>query len=174
MRRVVLVWLLAAASLWLVGAAARWAPRGWLPEPGLLASLGLGLHVPGLAGGLGAWVVGWTTDAMSVGPRGQHALLDLAVWSLVRAAQRRVDLERALVLAPFVVALVLLQTAGLWALSAVPAPRPETLGVLVPFALVNAVAALALRPVFGALLARPEAGDPARGAIRLDAGAGLR
>ena len=174
MRRVAIAWALGAAGLWGVGALARWIPPGWIPDPGLLTALGLALHVGGAPGLVGAWAIGWATDVLSGGLLGQYAFLDLAVWALARAAQGRVDLERPLVLGPFVLALALLQAAGLWALGGIPRPGRETLAILIPYAFVNMAAAIALRPIWSVLLDRPEVGEPVRGAIRLDAGAGLR
>lgn len=174
MRRVALAWAVVAAALWVLGAAARWAPRGWIPDPALLGAVGLGLHVGGAAGALGAWAMGWTADLLSGGLVGQFALLDLAAWAVVRAAQRRVDLQRSVVLVPFVFGLAVAQAVGLSLLGGVPRPGPGVLAVVLPFAAVNVAAALALRPLWLALLGGFDAPDAARGTLRLDAGTGPR
>jgi hypothetical protein len=173
-RRIALAWAVAAAGLWIVGAAARWVPRGWLPDPALLAAVGLGLHVGGPPGALGAWAIGWTADLLSGGVLGQFALLNLVVWAAARAAQSRVDLERPLVLVPFVLGLALGQAAGLWALGRVPRAGPETLALLLPFAAANVAGALALRPLWNALLAGVDGSEAPRGTLRLGTSAGLR
>jgi rod shape-determining protein MreD len=173
-RRVAAFWAIAAVGMWVVGAAARWVPRGALPDPGLLAVVALGLRVGGVPGVLGAFAIGWTADLLSGGLLGQFALLDLLAWAATRVAQRRVDLARPLVLVPFVLGLALGQALGLALLGGVPRPGPEALAVLTRFSIANVVAALGLRPLWTALFDRIDAADPARGPIRLDPGPGLR
>lgn len=175
MRRIALAaWGLALAGLWLVGSAAQWIPRGWLPDPALLVAVALGLRVPGVPGLLTAWAVGWSADLLSVGPLGQHALLDMTVWLLTRAGARRVDLARSVVLVPFVVALSAGHVVGEWLLGGVPPPGSATLAVAIPHATANAAAALAVRRLFDAVLGRVEPEDPLHGALRIDSGAGVR
>lgn len=167
-------WGLALVGLWIVGSAAEWVPRGWLPDPALLVAVALGLRVPGAPGLLTAWAVGWTADLLSAGPLGQHALLDMSAWLLTRAAAQRVDLARAVVLVPFVVGLTALHVAGEWLLGGVPQPGRETLGIAIPHATANAAAALAVRRLFDAVLGRVDPEDPLHGALRIDPGTGVR
>lgn len=173
MKRLSVVAAIALAGLWAVGAAAGWLPRGWLPDPGLVVAIALGLHVGGARGLALAWALGWTTDLLSAGPLGQHALLHLAAWGLTRIAARRVDLARPFVLAPFALLVSALEVAGLWLLGSAPADG-RLLSIAVPFALANAAAALLLRPLMGALLEGIEAEELPRGSLRLDAGPGMR
>jgi rod shape-determining protein MreD len=174
-RRIALVaWALALVGLWIVGSVAEWVPRGWLPDPSLLVAVALGLRVPGAPGLLTAWAVGWTADLLSAGPLGQHALLDVGAWLLTRAAARRVDLARSVVLVPFVVGLTAAHVVGEWLLGGVPEPGRAALGVAIPHATANAAAALAVRRLFDAVLGRVDPEDPVHGAFRIDAGPGLR
>jgi rod shape-determining protein MreD len=174
-RRVAIAWALAAAGLGLTGAAAAWVPRGWLPDPALLAVVVLGLRVGDVAGMLGAWSIGWTEDLLCGGPLGEYALLQLAAWGLTRLVAQRVDLERSLLLAPFVFALCAAETLALAALGSAPPLGAETLAIGLPHALVNAVGVIVARAVFDALIERVGGGsDAARGSLRLDAGTGIR
>jgi rod shape-determining protein MreD len=174
-RRIALAaWGLGLVGLWLVGSAAEWVPRGWLPDPALLVAVALGLRVPGPAGMATAWAVGWTADFLSAGPLGQHALLDLGAWLTTRAGAQRVDLARSVVLVPFVVGLSAAHVAGEWLLGGVPEPGRAALAVAIPHATVNAAAALAVRRLFDAVLGRVDPEDPLHGALRIDAGPGLR
>jgi rod shape-determining protein MreD len=174
-RRVAIAWTLAAAGLCLTGVAAAWVPRGWLPDPALLAAVVLGLRVGDVAGILGVWSVGWTEDLLCGGPLGQYALLRLAAWGLTRLAARRVDLERPLLLAPFVFALCTAETLALAALGSAPPLGAETLAIGLPHAVANAVGAIVARAVFDALVERAGgAGEAPRGSLRLDAGSGIR
>jgi len=174
-RRIALVaWGLALAGLWIVGSAAAWVPRGWLPDPSLLVAVALGLRVPGAPGLLTAWAVGWTADLLSAGPLGQHALLDMSAWLLTRAAARRVDLARSVVLVPFVVGLSAAHVVGEWLLGGVPEPGRAALAVAIPHATANAAAALAVRRLFDALLGHVDSDDPLHGALRIDPGTGVR
>jgi len=174
-RRVALMsWGLALAGLWLTGAAAAWLPRGWLPDPALLVAVALGLRVPGAPGLVTAWVVGWSADFLSAGPHGLHALLDMGAWLLTRAAAQRVELARSAVLAPFVIGLAALHTLGEALLAGVPRAGGALLAVALPHLLANAVAALVFRRLFDALLGRVETDDALHGALRLDAGTGVR
>lgn len=175
MRRIALAaWGLALVGLWIVGSAAEFVPRGWLPDPSLLVAVALGLRVPGAPGLLTAWAVGWSADLLSAGPLGQHALLDMTAWLVTRAAAQRVDLARSVVLVPFVVALSAAHTAGEWLLGGVPQPGREALAVAIPHAMANAAAALAVRQLFDAVLGRVDPEDPLHGAMRIDPGTGVR
>jgi rod shape-determining protein MreD len=174
-RRVALAaWGLALVGLWIVGSAAEWVPRGWLPDPALLVAVALGLRVPGAPGLLTAWGIGWTADLLSVGPLGTHALLDMGAWLLTRAAAQRVDLARAVALVPFAVGLSALHVAGEWLLVGVPQPGRETLAIAIPHATANAAAALAVRRLFDAVLGRVDPEDPLHGALRIEPGTGVR
>jgi rod shape-determining protein MreD len=173
-RRIAAVWGLALAGLWVVGAASAWVPPGWLPDPALVVAVALGLRAPGAPGALGAWLVGWSADLLSAGPPGTHALLDLVSWALTRAGQRRVDLARPVILVPFVVGLTAVHTVGMWAIGALPAVDRVVVHIALVHAIANAAVVLATQPAFDALLGRFEADEPARGSLRLDAGAGLR
>jgi rod shape-determining protein MreD len=174
-RRIVLAaWGLGLLGLWMVGSAAEWVPRGWLPDPALLVAVALGLRVPGAPGLATAWLVGWTADFLSAGPLGQHALLDMAAWLVTRAAAQRVDLARSVVLVPFVVGLSAAHAAGEWLLGGVPEPGRAALAVAIPHATANAAAALAVRRLFDAVLGRVDPEDPLHGALRIDPGTGVR
>lgn len=175
MTRVALAaWGLALLGLWIVGSAAAWLPRAWLPDVTLLVAVALGLRVPGAPGLAMAWAIGGTADLLSSGPLGLHALLDLGAWLLTRAGVQRVDLARAVVLVPFVVALTALSILGQWALSGVPALSPETLAIAIPQAFTNAAGALAVRRLFEAVLGRVDPDDPGQAALRIDAATGMR
>ena len=175
MRRVALAWALAAAGLWITGAAAAWVPRGWLPDPALLAVVVLGMRVGDATGVLGAWSIGWTEDLLCGGPLGQYALLRLLAWGITRLAAQRVDLERPLVLAPFVFALCAGETLALAALGSAPPLGAETLAIGLPHAIVNAVGAIVALAIFDAFCERAGgSGEAARGSLRLDAGTGIR
>lgn len=175
MRRVALAaWGLALVGLWIVGGAAEWIPRGWLPDPALLVAVALGLRVPGAPGLVTAWAVGWTADLASAGPLGVHALLDMTAWLLTRAGAQRVDLARSVVLVPFVVGLTAVHAAGEWLLVGVPEPGRAALAVAIPHATANAAAALAVRRLFDAVLGRVDPEDPMHGALRIDPGTGVR
>ena len=175
MRRIALAaWGFAVAGLWIAGAVGEFVPRGWLPDPALLVAVALGLRVPGAPGLLTAWAVGWTADLLSAGPLGQHALLDMSAWLVTRAAARRVDLARGVVLMPFVVALSAAHAIGEWLLGGVPQPGRAALAVVIPHAIANAAAALAVRRLFDAVLGRVDPEDPLHGALRIDAGTGVR
>jgi rod shape-determining protein MreD len=167
-------WALALAGLWIVGSAAAWIPRGWLPDPALLVAVALGLRVPGAPGLATAWVVGWTADLLSAGPLGRHALLDMGAWLLVRWGAQRVDLARSVVLVPVVVALTAAHVVGEWLLGGVPEPGRAALAVAIPHATANAAAALAVRRLFDAVLGRVDPDDPMHGALRIDPGTGVR
>ena len=167
-------WALALAGLWIVGTAAAWLPRGWLPDVTLLVAVALGLHVPGAAGLVTAWLVGGTADLLSGGPLGHHALLDLGAWLLTRAGVQRVDLARAVVLVPFVVALTALQVLGQWALVGVPELGRDALAIAIPLATANAAAALAVRRLFAVVLGHVDSDDAGPGGLRIDAATGLR
>jgi rod shape-determining protein MreD len=174
-RRIVLAaWGLALAGLWIVGSAGAWFPRAWLPDPALLVAVALGLRVPGAPGLATAWVVGWMADFLSAGPLGQHALLDMCAWLVTRAAARRVDLARSVVLVPFVVGLSAAHVLGEWLLGGVPEPGRAMLAVAIPHATANAAAALAVRRLFDAVLGRVDPEDPLHGALRIDPGTGVR
>lgn len=175
MRRVAIAWTLALGGLWLTGAAAAWVPRGWLPDPALLAAVALGLRVGGAAGLVGAWAIGWTADLLCGGPVGQYALLQLLAWGITRLAARRVNLERSLVFALFVFWLCVGETLALAAFGSAPALGTETVAVGLPHALANALGAIVARAVFDELIERAGGGgEPARGSLRLDAGPGVR
>lgn len=175
MRRVALAaWGLALVGLWLVGSAATWLPRGWLPDVTMLVAVALGLHVPGAAGLVTAWAVGGTADLLSGGPLGQHALLDLGAWLLTRAGVQRVDLARAVVLVPFVVALSALHLLGQWALIGVPELGRDALAIAIPRATANAAAALAVRRLFAVVLGRVDPDESGPAALRIDAATGMR
>lgn len=175
MKRIPLIaWAFALVSLWIVGSAAEWLPRGWLPDPALLVAVALGLRVPGASGLLTSWAVGWTADLLSAGPLGEHALLDMTAWLLTRAAAQRVDLARAVVLVPFVVALSAVHIVGQTLLGGVPEPGRAALAIAIRHATANAAAALAVRHLFDALLGRVDPEDPFHGALRIEAGPGLR
>ena len=174
MRRVAIAWALATAGLWVTGAAAAWVPRGWLPDPALLAVVVLGMRIGDATGVLGAWSIGWTEDLLCGGPLGQYALLGLVGWGITRLAAQRVDLERPLLLAPFVFALCGAETLALAALGAAPPLGAETLAIGLPHATVNAVGAIVALAVFDALCERGGGGEAARGSLRLDAGTGIR
>ena len=174
-RRVAIAWALAAVGLWLTGAAAAWVPRGWLPDPALLAVVVLGLRVGDAPGVFGAWAIGWTEDLLSAAPLGQFALLQLLFWVVTRLAAQRIDLERSLLLASFVFALCAAESVVLAALGSAPPLGAETLAIGLPHALANAVGAIVARAVFDALIERAGGGgEAARGSLRLDPGAGIR
>lgn len=175
MRRVALAaWGLALVGLWIVGSAATWFPRSWLPDVTMLVAVALGLHVPGAAGLVTAWAVGGTADLLSGGPLGQQALLDLGAWLLTRAGVQRVDLARTVVLIPFVVGLSVLQLIGQWALVGVPELGGAALAIAIPRAITNAVAALAVQRLFLAVVGRVDPDESGPGALRIDAATGIR
>ncbi|MCL4685416.1 rod shape-determining protein MreD [Myxococcota bacterium] len=175
MRRTALVaWGLALVGLWIVGSAATWLPRAWLPDVTLLVAVALGLRVPGALGLATAWAVGGTADLLSGGPLGQHALLDLGAWLLTRVGVHRVDLARGVVLVPFVATLSALQLLGQWALTGIPGLGREVFAIAIPQALVNAVVALAFQRLLEGLSGRVDPDDPGPGSLRIDAATGLR
>ncbi len=175
MRRVVLAaWGIALVGLWIVGSAATWFPRSWLPDVTMLVAVTLGLHVPGPAGLVTAWAVGGTADLLSGGPLGHQALLDLGAWLLTRAGVQRVDLARTIVLVPFVFGLSALQIIGQWALVGVPELGGAALAIAIPRATANAVAALAVHRLFAAVVGRVDPDESGSGALRIEAGTGIR
>lgn len=175
MRRVALIaWGLALVGLWIVGSAATWFPRSWLPDVTMLVAVALGLHVPGAAGLVTAWAVGGAADLLSGGPLGQQALLDLGAWLLTRAGVQRVDLARTVVLVPFVVGLSALQLLGQWALVGVPELGVAALAIALPRVTANAVAALAVQRLFAAVVGRVDPDESGPGALRIDAATGIR
>jgi hypothetical protein len=175
MRRVAIAWALAFGGLWLTGAAAAWVPRGWLPDPALLAAVVLGLRAGDVAGAAGSWSIGWTEDLLCGGPLGQYALMRLAAWGLTRLAAQRVDLDRSFLLATFVFALCGVEALALAAIGTAPPLGPETLAIGLPHALANAVGVIVARALFDTLVERAGgAGESTRGSLRLDPGAGIR
>jgi rod shape-determining protein MreD len=173
-RRIAPAWALALAGLWIAGSAASFAPRGWLPDPALLVAVGAALRLPATQGLLVAFAVGSTADALSGGPLGLQALLDLLAWALTRAAARRVDLTRPVLLAPLAASLTVAHAAGLAMLGGTLEPSPETGAILAAHALANALAAPAVAALLDALVGRFELEEPPRGSLRLDPGAGAR
>jgi len=174
-RRTGVAWALALAGLFAVGALGLWTPRGWLPDPAFLVALAAGLHLPGVPGVLAAAGAGWSADVLSGGPLGVNGLLDLLVWAAARAGQRRVDLCRASLLVPFAAALGVLHLAGTWALAGLSVPQqPALLAIALPRLVLDAIAAPAVRRLLQALLGRVDVEEPARGTLRIGAGAGTR
>jgi rod shape-determining protein MreD len=173
-KRVAIAWVVALVGLLGVGAAAAWLPRGWLPDPSLLVAVAAGLRLRGADGVLAASAAGWTADALSGGPLGVHALLDLLAFAVTRAVQGRVDLDRGVLLALLVAALTAGHAAGEWALAGRPAAGGEALRIGLAHVLANAIAALPVKWLLDALLGRLDDDEPARGSLRLDPGAGLR
>jgi rod shape-determining protein MreD len=175
MRKIAVAWALALAGLFAVGALGLWMPRGWLPDPAFLVALAAGLHLPGVPGVVAAAGAGWSADVLSGGPLGVNGLLDLLVWVAARAGQRRVDLARPSLLVPFAAALGVLHLAGTWALAGLPVPHEAALvAIALPRLALDALCAPAARYLLQALLGRVDVEEPARGTLRIGAGAGTR
>jgi rod shape-determining protein MreD len=173
-KRVALALFTALAGLLLVGAAAAWVPRGWLPDVALLVAVAAGLRMGGTTGAITASAAGWTADALSGGPAGTHAFLDLLAWLVTRFAQGRVDLSRGMLLAPFTAALAAAHVLGEWALGSLALAQPDVLQVLVAQVVVNALAVVGVQRLLDAGFALLDDDEAGRPTLRLDAGSGSR
>lgn len=175
MKAVAIAWLLAAVGLWMVGAAAPWLPRGALPDPALLTSIALGLHLPGVRGLVAAWGIGWQADFVSGGPVGAFALCNLIAWMATRLGERQLALARPVALVPFTAALTVGQVALLVLLgSGPPLSDPRTAWVLGLHVAVNALAVPVAARLLGSLVGSVEAPEAPRTGLRIDAGGSLR
>ena len=137
MKPVLLALVLAAAGLWIIGAAGPWVPRGALPDPALLAAIALGLHLPGARGLLAAWAIGWQADFLSNGPLGVFAFASLLAWIAARIGERQLALARPVALVPFTAVMTIGQVGLLGLLRVTEAAR-------------NEIAAQGYDPAFGA------------------------
>ena len=175
MKPVLLALVLAAAGLWIIGAAGPWVPRGALPDPALLAAIALGLHLPGARGLLAAWAIGWQADFLSNGPLGVFAFASLLAWIAARIGERQLALARPVALVPFTAVMTVGQV-GLLGLLRVgpPLDDPRLLPVLALHVLVNAVAAPFVARLFAAFVGAADQPETPRTALRFDAGTPLR
>jgi cell shape-determining protein MreD len=165
--------LLTSAGLWATGAAAPWVPRGALPDPALLAALGL--HLPGVRGLVAAWLIGWQADLLSTAPLGGFAFTALLAWVATRLGERQLALARPVALVPFTAALTVGQVALLSLLGVgPPAGDPRVLPVLLLHGLANALAVPYVARLFGAMVGGADAPEAPRTALRFDAGTPLR
>lgn len=110
------------------GALATVLPPGVRPDLGLLAVVGLGLHLPGAAGLLAAAGLGVLTDVLTGALLGHHAFLFVLAFAVTRLAGAQLDLRRGLPVVVLVAAVSAangLLGAGISRLFAAEAPWPE-------------------------------------------------
>jgi cell shape-determining protein MreD len=175
LRPVALALVIAAAGLWIAGAAASWLPRGLLPDPALLVAVALGLHLPGVRGLVAAWCIGWQADFLSGGPLGLFAFCNLLAWTATRLGERQLALARPMALVPFTAALAVGQVALLASLGSSPRfDDPGTLPVLLLHVAANALAVPFASRLVGFAVGTADAAEAPRGGLRFDPGAPVR
>ena len=147
-------------------AAALVVPARFLPDVGLLLVVAVALCVRSpVLGVLFAVLFGYTTDLLSGTLLGQHVLLRLGVYGVVRVLSARINLRGPLPLALFVLSLSVIHAGALWALAAFFLPggavAPGVLRDLAPHAVANALLAPGVTALVAAIVRR--LGDDAAG-----------
>lgn len=148
---------------------ADWFPPLWYPHLGLLAVIAFANRRGGLWSLLAAWGAGAIFDTLSSAPLGYHPFLFALTWAATRIATHQIDLRPNAVFILFVFAATIGQAFLSTALFGVPRIGFSFLLPLLGYALLNAIAAPALRHVLWSMLGRFES-DETRDGRSLAAG----
>lgn len=145
MRAALVVLGLALAGLVLQSAAATELPAHAVPDLGLLVTVAGALVLPPVPGLLVAAAAGWGADVLSGSLLGQHALLRLFEFAVVRSLGGQLDLLRAGPFVALALGVTLFDAVGMAGLSRLflggAPPLPRALAPLAAQTVANAVLA---------------------------------
>lgn len=173
MRALLVIFALGVLGLIFQSALLNMLPARWVPDLGLLIPVVAILVLPPVEGLLLAVALGFCTGMFSNALIGQHALMRIFEFVVIRVLNAQLDLNRPLPLAVFTFAITVLDAAGLLAITRLffaelPIPFHETGGLLFR-ACVNAVVAPALIAPLRSIVDRFTEKDARRGRdVRLD------
>jgi cell shape-determining protein MreD len=152
MRSMLAILALGVLGLIVESALLNLLPARWVPDLGLLIPVVAILALPPVEGLLLAAALGLSAGMFSNALLGQHALIRIVEFVVIRVVNAQLDLKRALPLAVFAFAITLFDTAGLLGITRFffgesPIPLRETGDLLVHAGVNGAVAPMLAAPL---------------------------
>jgi cell shape-determining protein MreD len=168
-----LIFLLGVLGLIVQSALLNLLPAHWVPDLGLLIAIAAILALPPTEGLLLAAALGISAGMFSNALLGQHALIRIVEFLVIRVVNAQLDLVRALPLAVFAFAITIFDAAGITGITRLfygesPFPLGETGNLLILAGLNGVFAPMLSAPVRG-IVERFGRGDARhRRDVRLD------
>lgn len=172
MKRVITLLGIGIAALVAQGALATLIAPPWCPDLALLVLIGIGLRWSGIAGGLlVAAFLGYATDLLSGSLLGQHALLDLLVFTATLVATRQLNLRGPWPLAFFAMGMTVIYGLLMLAITGFFVGGVELRLAWIGSQVIHALVTGACAPTVSALVGRASGwadDDPAHRSLGLD------